>query len=153
MNNFPPSFQALLADNHPTIAAHRPTRWSLIALARRQNAKLKANAPLTRDSRSSVDDSIVYRRRRSAEQSPAARNRARLTLQLAVSALSEARWKQVSSSCSQQLSYRITAFRLLTTCLRPFFVCLICAVCWSHRTDNVQLEIYFTNDRKWINPE
>lgn len=54
---------------------------------------------------------------------------------------------------SQQLSYWITEFRLVTTCLRPFFVCLICAICWSHQTDNVQLEICFTNDQNWINSE
>lgn len=127
------SFQTLLADNHPIIAAHRPARWSLITLARRQNAKLKANASLARDSRAATNDSVLYRRRYSAQQPPDARDGARPALQPPVSAFPEARWKQVYKR-SQILS---TLNHL--TCLFN-----ISFVCWWLRTDNVELILLMT---------
>lgn len=86
------SFQTMLLNNHATIAAHSSTRWSLIALARRQNAKLEAHTSITRDSRATVDNPFIHWRRHSAQQSPAARDGARSTLQSAISTLPETWW-------------------------------------------------------------
>lgn len=57
----------MFAHHHTTVAPHRTPRRSLITVTRRQNAKLKANAALTRDSRATIDDSILYRGRHTAK--------------------------------------------------------------------------------------
>lgn len=41
------SFQIMLSDDNAIIAARQPPRRSLVAFARRENAKLKAYASLT----------------------------------------------------------------------------------------------------------
>lgn len=79
----------MLAHHHTIVAPHRPSRRSFITVTRRQNAKLKANAPLTRNSRATIDNSILYWGRHTAQQSPAARDRARFTFQPTISAFSE----------------------------------------------------------------
>lgn len=81
----------MLSDDNAIIAARQPPRRSLVAFARRENAKLKAYASLTWDSRATADDTIVHWWWHSTQQSPAARDRTRPTLQPAVSAFFEAR--------------------------------------------------------------
>jgi hypothetical protein len=67
--------QIVLTYHHTTVTPHRTPRRSLITVTRRQNAKLKANASLTRDSRATIDNSILHRRWNTAQQSPTARDR------------------------------------------------------------------------------